>query len=113
MPNNNLISKDNVLEDIAKLQKSPWYNAGKELDRNFPYPHLEYIARKEAVIVIRDLCIKQEPTVDAMPVVHGHWIVGEMQPHMTCSVCEHWFSLYQPTNYCPNCGAKMDGDENA
>ena len=65
----NLISKEGVLKGIAELMESPWYNYGKEPDRNFPYPHLEYIARKDAVLVIRDLCIKQEPTVAAMPVV--------------------------------------------
>lgn len=64
-----LISRSSVLKGIEELQKSPWYNYGKELDRNFPFPHLEYIARKEAVIVIHDLCIKKEPAVDAVPVI--------------------------------------------
>jgi len=55
------------------------------------------------------------PTVDAVEVVHGRWdevtgqdeIVGEMDFYK-CSVCckLRWFQ----TNYCPNCGAKMDGD---
>ncbi len=44
------------------------------------------------------------------PVVHGEWvnIQGGFWRVGTCSVCgEHY-----PTggsNYCPNCGAKMDG----
>lgn len=58
------------------------------------------------------------PTVDAVEVVHGRWeevtdqdeIVGEMDFYK-CSVCGklRWFE----TNYCPNCGAKMDGDGNS
>lgn len=48
------------------------------------------------------------PTVDVEEVRHGKWIPCEMQPHHICSVCGHWFSLYDIVNYCPNCGAKMD-----
>lgn len=53
--------------------------------------------------------------VDAQPtlthadlVPHGRWET-ECEPHYTCSACKHWFNLYGPTNFCPNCGAKMDG----
>ena len=61
--------------------------------------------------------VNSSPTVDAVEVVHGRWdevtdqdeIVGEMDFYK-CSVCGklRWFE----TNYCPNCGAKMDGDGN-
>lgn len=59
--------------------------------------------------------IKNQPTVDAVEVVHGHW--DEMAD---CSVC----GMPAPTddridyinicelNYCPYCGAKMDGCSN-
>lgn len=52
--------------------------------------------------------------VDAVPVVHGHWIrTGE---DGYCSVCncdmpmfrEDWEWKYCATKYCPNCGARMD-----
>ncbi|MDV3427396.1 MAG: hypothetical protein LIR50_10070 [Bacillota bacterium] len=49
-------------------------------------------------------------TADVVPVVHGEWI-SECEPHYECSECHHWFHLYQYMNYCPNCGAKMDGEE--
>lgn len=57
------------------------------------------------------------PTVDAVEVVCGRWIVcgdGEYVPFM-CSACGKTTSWYhaQTANYCPNCGAKMDGDGNA
>ena len=57
------------------------------------------------------------PTVDAVPVVHGRWIkhieIGAMNNHCECSVC-NWETPLMSTkrNYCPNCGAKMDGGEN-
>lgn len=60
------------------------------------------------------------PSVEAEPVRHGHWYHGEAYPHhLYCSVCyrtalpndeyvERW-GLHM--NYCPNCGARMDGKQ--
>ena len=59
--------------------------------------------------------IEDAPTVDAVEVVHGHWI--ETEEGTICSEChEHPFSdgYFAIANYngdwCPNCGAKMDGE---
>ena len=60
------------------------------------------------------------PTVDAVEVVHARWKNGK------CTNCTHYAEVqnigftctgelkvnYKHTNYCPNCGAKMDGDGN-
>lgn len=55
------------------------------------------------------------PTVDAVPVVHGHWIqswTGD-EEIVFCSVCKdesnEQLDVGIVHNYCPNCGAKMDG----
>ena len=52
------------------------------------------------------------PAVDAVPVVHGRWeyfhCVG--CGRYRCSECSHWVDAGLDRNYCPNCGAKMDGD---
>ena len=46
------------------------------------------------------------PTVDAVPVVHGHSVdVGGV--YARCSQCDGVLPFC--ANYCPNCGAKMDG----
>jgi len=45
------------------------------------------------------------PTVDAVPVRHGKWMVTPT--HIKCSECGESFMLF-PQNYCPNCGARMD-----
>ena len=60
--------------------------------------------------------IDEQPTVDAEPVRHGHWIFNpkdalEMMFTLPkCSEC----GAESPVvgNYCPHCGAKMDGEEN-
>lgn len=53
------------------------------------------------------------PTVDAVEVVHGRWTdehQGFMYYDATCSVCgKHNDSA---SKFCPDCGAKMDGDGN-
>lgn len=59
------------------------------------------------------------PTADVVEVVHGEWEKTEAYPHwVCCSVChkkyvpnDEWIDGYDlPINYCPNCGAKMDGE---
>lgn len=47
--------------------------------------------------------------IDAVPVVHGRWVYEHDDPVlMPCSVCGYQVYRYNNTNYCPNCGAKMD-----
>ena len=57
--------------------------------------------------------IKSRPTVEAVPVVHGRWVDPYLNryghPCHCCSVCGSNAS-HQDKNYCPNCGARMDGD---
>ena len=72
--------------------------------------------------------IDRIPEADVAPVVHGRWIynpngmdwnLGAWQ----CSVCKcnnnnlpgndkHNPYIFQGSNYCPNCGAKMGEEEN-
>ena len=41
---------------------------------------------------------------------HGKWIETEYKPHVycKCSLCGHRERINDKSNYCPNCGAKMD-----
>jgi hypothetical protein len=58
------------------------------------------------------LAIAETTTIDAVEVVHGRWEFDcACEPY--CSVCgEYALQLgfeKHASNYCPNCGAKMDG----
>ena len=64
------------------------------------------------------------PTIDSVPVVHGEWMEENSRPRsmqFVCSVCHRTSYDQQPTRdkawrkrcryaYCPNCGARMDGE---
>ena len=70
-----------------------------------PYAHAgESI---DADVVISD--IKGMKAADVAPVRHGRWLCvdTDTEQFFLCNRCkkrEYWES-----NYCPNCGAKMDG----
>ena len=68
----------------------------------------------------------QAPTVDAAPVVRGEWeavdwreydaksceVVCYPEEGIACTRCRHVFkkdALWKK-NFCPNCGARMDGN---
>ena len=64
----------------------------------------EYVYDTNAVLD----SIDAQPTVDAVEVVHGRWIV-ENETSIRCSeCCFNRASIKMPMDYCPNCGAKMD-----
>ena len=67
--------------------------------------HPEYLMRDDALHIIDSF-----PAADVAPVRHGRWknIAGGMIILGDCSECK----VRQPvigTNYCKNCGAKMNG----
>lgn len=64
--------------------------------------------------------ISQTPAADVVEVRRGRWMTTDAYPHhLYCSVCYKTYAknakwvneLDLPTNYCPNCGALMDGKE--
>ena len=68
-----------------------------------------------------DRRIQRVPAADVQPVRHGRWIWDEANWWHKCSACGMTFGYddiyelfdhgFQLANYCPNCGAKMDGGE--
>ena len=65
--------------------------------------------------------IENAPTVDAVEVVHGRWIIDRENLTATCSECGHIlrfsdemqiFLMRDEERFCYYCGAKMDGDGN-
>ena len=62
--------------------------------------------------------IKKQPTIEVEPVKHGRWIGAPIcgNDNCRCSECGSWHNIHVNLRgeimqkYCPNCGAKMDGD---
>lgn len=52
--------------------------------------------------------IEDAPAADVAPVVYGRWVFGG-DGCVICSECNEEESNNNHRNYCPNCGAKMDG----
>ena len=90
----------------------------EEQRRNPHNGHVERIMHNhEHEAFLRD--IWYAPTIDAVPVVHGRWV--QVICHVEfedgfvdrlyecCSGC-HTPNGRNTSNYCPNCGARMDGD---
>lgn len=55
------------------------------------------------------------PTVDAVPVVHGRWVTHyrsgtTVAEGYVSTCCDMWNN--RKSDYCPNCGAIMDGNAN-
>ena len=90
----------------------------------------EYIEREAALKIVKKTSgdyaaafseIRALPAADVVEVVHGYWFFTEYE-YLDCSVCGD--SMYTGCNskkeaellkhhwkrYCPNCGAKMDGE---
>lgn len=54
--------------------------------------------------------VENIPAVDAVPVVHGRWVSSGLGvKFINCSVCGKQRFQIDATNFCPNCGARMDG----
>ena len=58
--------------------------------------------------------IEEQPAADVAPVRHGRWVNESFYTH--CSVCGN-MAIYDKygqeveSDYCPNCGARMDEKE--
>jgi hypothetical protein len=82
------------------------------------FPVIEKIAEDLWYGAAIRVAIDRAPTIDAVEVVHGQW---EKSPYfygyVRCSIChdcnvdDMWIDG-KKWKYCPNCGAKMKGENN-
>ena len=85
------IERSGVLATLAQIGEYPW------------------TIFEDAYGVVQDA-----PVEDVAPVVHGEWVkTSEFMPIYGCSICKER-NLFKDgynvfSNYCHNCGAKMDG----
>lgn len=89
-----LISRSTLLE---KLKKSRMCHA--------------QTTREVNLLVRCENIVKEQPPVEAVPVVHGKWIEhGEDtkgNSPIECPMCRYLYARLYPKNFCPNCGANM------
>lgn len=97
-----LVDADDIMEDISDLMQSPWFKDDTD--------HAQYLARKEAVEIVRDLCVKNAPTVYAERHTYTINLQGDQSSSFECFACR-WKSLDMPDNiqyrYCPMCRSKI------
>ena len=113
----------------VKMATEKWLIDGKALVENFRrtkmdevFPNWKELSPTTQAAIIRlttkyRAIILSAPIVDAVEVVHGEWVSDEGDVLFHCSECETQISTswdYDDLrwNYCPECGAKMDGDGN-
>ena len=81
------------------LKECPFFNYKADCTKRLTASALEIIKRHQS---------------NVSPVKHGHWIYENFYTH--CSVCGK-MAIYDKygqeveSDYCPRCGAKMDGGE--
>lgn len=56
--------------------------------------------------LVREI-IDEQPTADVVEVVHGKWTTNFGEFPNICCVCNK--QAREKTEYCPHCGARMDG----
>ena len=92
-------------------------NAIKSLESSMPakdnYAKGYDAALGRALIAVREV----PPAADVQPVKHGEWRKKFLSDTICCSECKvTWSSSFKDMlngfNYCPHCGARMDGDKN-
>ena len=95
---------DGYIEREALYEKAYWH--GEHPDVGNPFP--------DGVDAIDIKDVDAIPTADVAPVRHGQWIIDSAGGKIACSDCGCIYLGYNgrlTPNYCPNCGAKMDGGD--
>ena len=100
--NNDLISRSALLEDI-------------NFDRRAAKVHPQEICERfERFCDYAETLVEQTPAVDAEVVRHGRMTNPTFKGvKPVCTECHIAYDKDPYWNYCPYCGAKMDGDVNA
>lgn len=108
--------KDKIKTSFAKIFVSgtpdrPYFNilyfdpADQDYHIGFSSYCLEYVFKW----LSEEFEIEDAPAADVAPVRHGRWLCvdTDTEQFFLCNRCKK--KEYWESNYCPNCGAKMDG----
>ena len=101
------ISKEKAIKELREVYEQEYPTASGDFD--------EY-ASHDVPNVLRNM-----PFTYVQPVKHGKWIAENQDKRgyadcFTCSNCNNYTYTYTlmkvcEYDYCPNCGARMDGDK--
>ncbi len=81
---------------------------------DLPEVTLQEVRWRGLYLCPRDRYALEDAIKNAVPVVHGRWINiwnGNCDDLCKCSECKETWLGIGGYNYCPHCGAKMDGEE--
>ena len=103
---NDLISKSTLLKTLEMRNMTELYPEWRTLS----------LGMREKILRLAGTfrrAIDSAPVVDAVPVVHARWI-HDINNLYGCSECmaRETMSHKKLKKFCPNCGARMDGEEN-
>ena len=102
---------ENIVDDVLKQAKQTIISEINE------QPTADVVDRNECskCVLYPFKQLRERLEANMVEVVHGEWIVlyDEDSPQdgiWKCSMCDYirFIDDITPTNYCPNCGAKMD-----
>lgn len=96
-------------------------------EAHYPWWYVEILKKLSAADIDRPTVSqfkRMAAQMDYAPVVHGRWIIGVDNDDfdVKCSKCE-WNDIFEVAgistveriakamHYCPNCGARMDGND--
>lgn len=81
------------------------------LDKVVIYPNYSENGESVDTYVVFDDDVMSIPAVDAVEVRHGEWIWDGYvyDAPWQCSECQKLNDI--ASNYCPHCGARMDGED--
>lgn len=98
------ISREELIEALKIEYNRSWCSKLPDVDDDYARG-----ARDEYDDVLEIICGMQ--AADVQPVAHAEWICHEPEIglYYSCSKCGH-NALQGMYKFCPNCGAKMDGD---
>ncbi|MDO4495848.1 MAG: hypothetical protein Q4B62_08695 [Clostridiaceae bacterium] len=101
------IERETLFEEIRKEFRPYW---------QIPCDYEDRITQK-MVTKMRGL-IDKLPAADVIEVVHSKWIRDSLTGHISCLNCKMTapgdceLEDFYESDFCPMCGAKMDGKEN-
>lgn len=100
------------VDNVPKFYE--WLGTLPTVDAEPTEEQVKEYCRKRNLVVVDSELFNEMKARWSETVKHGHWKPFTTEQGLTlgvyCSECKQ-FLLMNPTPYCPNCGAKMDGGE--